>query len=85
MAPSINISNIPDDLPPGLYDAHLDNVRFVKCRDGGLDIVFEAIYRGPRSEDNPSLISFTKESPDGEGNSTQAQVQEREAQGQECK
>jgi hypothetical protein len=55
-----NISNLPDDLPAGEYDIRLDHVRYVVCRDGSTDLVFETSYRGPRSETDPSLLHFTK-------------------------
>jgi hypothetical protein len=84
MAFFINISNIPDDLPSGGYDASLDNMRFVKCRDGKTELLFELSFRGPRNAADPSLIYFEKKgAADGEGNPTQAQVQESKAQGQE--
>ena len=56
-----NISGLPDDLPPGWYDARLDNVRFVKCRDGGLDLLLVLTFRGPHNIDDPTLITFQME------------------------
>lgn len=56
-----NIQNIPDDLPPGEYDVTLLSARFVSCRDGSTEIIFETEFRGPRNQDDPSLIHFTKE------------------------
>lgn len=55
-----NISNLPDDLPAGEFDLYLDHARYVVCRDGSIDLVFETSYRGPRNETDPSLLHFKK-------------------------
>ena len=66
MSKSYNISGVPDDLPPGEYDITLDYVRYVSCRDGSIDLVFETAYCGPHNPADPTLLCFTKENPEAQ-------------------
>ena len=62
MRQMFHVEGVPEGLEPGVeYMTRLMGARFVKCRDGEVDLVMHAKFMGPKTEP----CAFTITIPEG--------------------